>query len=503
MPEETLIEELFAKDRLLVRAVDWPSLMKTGHGLAYDFTQWETYREEVDNGKGTSLSSTLLVKGEKVKTFGGLGFFINADKVDAFHITKSDRGSRGDVELNDFKANQADFKTLDELALSIRQEHSQKLNEVNINMESTEAYVGLFTGPGERPRATALLAQEYYEKQTGKVLPIAIYDAQQGTLTSYSPNSNEREYLLNILKTKEIYWETTDGNEKSFTVSAQKDISSSSESKFETDKSGDNKMDTEKNYNEYLIEDLGKKEYDTSEQVKTALTTISGMLSQDNSEKTIDAVFSIVNSGYEQDSATEKDIALLTHGILKKTKPQSEEQASKVLKLCRSICLSEPNLAEDAVGTMSKVFRGFSESEKVQRECLSTLESLNAVRSTFDESTISQMDEKKTMMQNTIKAQEVKILRGDKTTWKKQVSGNTETHDNGNANTDSERFDDAHSDKGHSVADDIINKTGRNWEESREREFSERMEKIRQQIEKGTYGKDFGKGVDKDYGYGR
>ena len=200
MPEETLIEELFAKDRLLVRAVDWPSLMKTGHGLAYDFTQWETYREEVDNGKGTSLSSTLLVKGEKVKTFGGLGFFINADKVDAFHIAKSDSGSRGDVKLNDFKANQADFKTLDELALSIRQEHSQKLNEVNINMESTEAYVGLFTGPGERPRATALLAQEYYEKQTGKVLPIAIYDAQQGTLTSYSPNSNEREYLLNILK---------------------------------------------------------------------------------------------------------------------------------------------------------------------------------------------------------------------------------------------------------------------------------------------------------------
>lgn len=256
-------------------------------------------------------------------------------------------------------------------------------------------------------------------------------------------------------------------------------------------------------YNEGIIESYGTDEYDTSEQVKEALKSIKEIESKD-AEVTINAVYNIINSGYQQDSESEKDIALLTHQILKKALPQNEEQASKVLKLCKSVSLSNPNLAEDAIGTMGKIFNKFSQSEKVQRECLSTLESLNGVRGSFDDDTKAVLDDKKKMMEGVIKTQEMMILRGryDKVAWKKPNPQPTRADESNNVNSDSGQ-DDKSSAKGKSAADDIINKTGRNWQTEREKLFDERLDRIAREIENGTYGKDRGKNIDNDYGYGR
>ncbi|MBQ7633642.1 MAG: hypothetical protein IJS88_05990 [Alphaproteobacteria bacterium] len=266
-------------------------------------------------------------------------------------------------------------------------------------------------------------------------------------------------------------------------------------------------METEEiDFGSSLIESLGTDEYNTPDQVKEALKVIKEIEPKD-AKLTVDAVYSIINSGYEQDSAKEKDIALLTNSILRKTLknfPQNEECASKVLKLCKSISLSEPNLAEDAIGSIMTVFRKFSYSEKVQRECMSALVSLNGYRGTFDDSTKSVIDEKKKMMENHIKAQEAILKRGmsDKATWKKPNPQQTQVNERGNSNSDS-RQDDISSAKGKSAADNIIGKTGRNWQAEREKSFNERLDKIAREIENGTYATGYGKNINNDYGYGR
>ena len=256
-------------------------------------------------------------------------------------------------------------------------------------------------------------------------------------------------------------------------------------------------------YNNSIVESYGTDEYETSEQVKTALKSIKEIESKD-AGTTINAVYNIINSGYTRDNANEKDIALLAHNILRKTLkdfPQ-EEFASKALELCKNICSSNPDLADSAIDTMGKIFNKFSANEKVQRKCLSTLESLN--RNTFDDDTKAVLDDKKKMMEGVIKAQELMIKRGqyDKVAWKKTNQQSTRANESNNTNSDS-RQDDKSSSKGKSAADDIIGKTGRNWETEREKSFNERINRITREIENGTYGKDFGKKIDNDYGYRR
>ena len=208
------VQDLFSSDKLLARAVDTPSLTRTAEGIAYDFSLWEEYREGIDAREGTSLSTTLLVKGEKVQTYKGIGFLINSDKVEVFHINKQDNGSHGDIKQGNFSANPADFATLPELAEQIRKDHLHDYNECKINMESTDAYVGLFAGSLDRQKAFAILAQQYYYTQTGKELPIYVYDYQASTLTPFKPTQQEKEDLFKTIKSSKCAWETSDGEQK-------------------------------------------------------------------------------------------------------------------------------------------------------------------------------------------------------------------------------------------------------------------------------------------------
>lgn len=206
MAEKT-IEELFNEDKMLVRAMDEPSLRRNDSSLFYDFSVWAEEADIAKNDRLTSLSSTLLVPGEKIPTYKNMGFLLNSEKADIVHVADSDSGSMGNVADGDFVANPTDLKTLSDLAAKTRTEKLRDMNEVNVNIKD-DAIVGLFVNkcPSERPKAMILLAQEYYKLQTGKELPIFTYDQANGYLQPLEMSKEEKkDFLERMYQNKKIH----------------------------------------------------------------------------------------------------------------------------------------------------------------------------------------------------------------------------------------------------------------------------------------------------------
>lgn len=211
--KDNLVQDLLKKDKLLVRAMDAPQ--RAANKSSYDFSVWATEVDCAKNEGLSSLSTTLLVSGEKIPTYKNMGFLLNSDLVDAHHIAETDSGSVGEFKNGDFVANKTDINTLSELAEKTRNEHLRCMNEVNINVNSEEAYVGLFVNKckSNRPKAYILLAQEYYKQQTGKVLPIYTYDSDNGTLTPFNLTEKEKTDFISkmceekVIRTPDICYE--------------------------------------------------------------------------------------------------------------------------------------------------------------------------------------------------------------------------------------------------------------------------------------------------------
>lgn len=207
------VQDLLTKDKLLARAMDVPfwSIAKSAH----DFSTWAKEVDFLMNEGLTSLSTTLLVSGEKIPTYKNIGFLINGDLVDVKHVADTDSGSGGDFANGSFIANETDIYTLSELADRTRNEHLRGMNEVNVNVNSEDAFIGLFVNKtkSDMPKAQILLAQEYYKQQTGKTLPIYIYDSANGSLSSFNPSEKEKTDLINrlceekVIRSSSIYYE--------------------------------------------------------------------------------------------------------------------------------------------------------------------------------------------------------------------------------------------------------------------------------------------------------
>lgn len=204
---EKSIEELFNEDKMLVRAMDEPFLRRNDNSLFYDFSVWAEEADIAKNDRLTSLSSTLLVPGEKIPTYKNMGFLLSGEKADIIHVADSDSGSMGNIADGDFVANQTDLKTLSDLAVKTRTEKLRDMNEVNVNIKD-DAIVGLFVNkcPSERPKAMILLAQEYYKLQTGKELPIFTYDQANGNIQPLEMSKEEKiDFLEKMCQSKKIH----------------------------------------------------------------------------------------------------------------------------------------------------------------------------------------------------------------------------------------------------------------------------------------------------------
>lgn len=217
------VTELLGENKLLARAMDFPSVRRPigDVGIAYDFSTWaEEY--DIAKIKGlTSLSTTLLVKGEIVPTYKAIGFLVDGNKSKVRHVSEYDSGSNGNEASGNFKAGTPNLESLDKLANVIHQKQEETMNEVNINMNE-DAYVGLFTNQAGslKTLASIIMAQKYYELQTGKVLPIYTYNSQEGSLTRLDIASDEKANIIKeclskkILRSSTIFYETESGESK-------------------------------------------------------------------------------------------------------------------------------------------------------------------------------------------------------------------------------------------------------------------------------------------------
>lgn len=175
-----------------------------------------------------------------------------------------------------------------------------------------------------------------------------------------------------------------------------------------------------------IIPTYAKCEYNTPKQADLALQNIASITKnletyERNPHDVINTVHSIVNN-----SETDKDVATSAFRALNLVSPQNSEEASKMLSLYKTLSLDNPDLAEASISKMRKIFNDFPHDEKLQKECLSTLESLNGFRSTFDEDTQKKLDSHSKSMKSRINAETIKRAQGKETTWKSPTTGSSQ-----------------------------------------------------------------------------
>lgn len=203
------VEELYNSGKLLVRAMELPHLKIGTDGKELDCSTWANEFSMLMNGTLSSASSTLIVPDVGVSTYKNIGFLVNSDLANCFHISKSDSGSSGNIKDGDFFANKADFQTIAELASYIKANNATTMNEVNI-CASLDSVVGLFINKCEKE--DYLLKMIYVVKTCLKQLtnvdyPIYSYDKNNGKLNYIELTNELEEQIIDSLETKNMfYW---------------------------------------------------------------------------------------------------------------------------------------------------------------------------------------------------------------------------------------------------------------------------------------------------------
>jgi hypothetical protein len=203
------VKDIYNNKKLLVRAMDYPNLQKGPDGLEYDCSIWANEFCMLKNGTFSSVSTTLIVPDVGVMTYKNIGFLIDSDLAECFHISKIDSSSRGNLLDGDFFASDADFQTISELANYIETSNDPTMNEVNINAE-LNAVKGLFFN--ECPKQDLLLQRLYVARTclkdiTGIEYPIYSYDLKNGKINYVELTDELEQQIIDGLKTNNIfYW---------------------------------------------------------------------------------------------------------------------------------------------------------------------------------------------------------------------------------------------------------------------------------------------------------
>ena len=203
------VKKIYNDEKLLVRAMDFPKLKNGIDGLEYDCTTWANEFCMLMNGTLSSISTTLIIPNVGVSTYKSIGFLINSDLANCFHISKSDSSSSGNINDGDFLANKPDFQTISELANYIKTNNATTMNEVNINA-SIDSVKGLFFNKCARQD---LLVQMIYVVRTCLKMiteveyPIYSYDINNGKLTYMELSYELEQQIIQSLKSNNLfYW---------------------------------------------------------------------------------------------------------------------------------------------------------------------------------------------------------------------------------------------------------------------------------------------------------
>lgn len=200
--------KIYNEDKLLVRAMDLPLLRQKYDKLIYDCSIWANEFCYLMNGGLNSLSTTLIVPNVGVSTYKNIGFLINSDNCDCFHISKTDSSSRGSITNGDFYAKEADYNSLEELSVFIKNNNSKDLNEININA-NIDSVVGLYINKCDK--VDRLIQMIYIIKKvlkdvTNNDYPIYLYDSDKGKIKKLDISYNEEMEIINNMTTSNVYY---------------------------------------------------------------------------------------------------------------------------------------------------------------------------------------------------------------------------------------------------------------------------------------------------------
>ena len=194
--------ELYAADQLLCRAMDpIRFVFDEERRQQADLEVWEYEVKELKGAEGLKkLSTTLLVKGKPVSTYGpkgGYGFLFDATKSGILHVSDVDIGTGDPDEVP------PNFATLSELADSIRQQQGQfiSINEVNINCR-IEALAGLFVVKGQLLSSDNLIKIHFvalFLRKFGVRVPIFVYNAVRGEIAPIQLTQEELDQEIKKL----------------------------------------------------------------------------------------------------------------------------------------------------------------------------------------------------------------------------------------------------------------------------------------------------------------
>ncbi len=200
------VEKLYNEGKLLERAMDQPYMRINKQGRYYDCQSWVDEFEYLMADGLYSLSTTLVIPGVGVKNYKNMGFLINSDLAECFHIAKTDSGSCVSIRLGDCCANKPDFDTLAELATFIRETKETTMNEVNVNVK-LDGIVGLFINKCTISRTLLkkiYIVRELLKSITGIEYPIYLYDWTLGKFEKIEITNELAEELVNGLDCQTI-----------------------------------------------------------------------------------------------------------------------------------------------------------------------------------------------------------------------------------------------------------------------------------------------------------
>ena len=202
------VEKLYNEGKLLARAMDLPAnLPREGY---YDCTVWADEFLRMMNNNYSSVSSTLIIPGVAVSLYKSIGFLVNSDLADCFHISKSDSGSCGNILDGDFKANKADFKSISELANYIKNNKVREMNEVNFNA-NIDSVVGLFFQKCNNLRYQSdcligiYVIKKCLELLTNIDFPVYMYDRVNGSIKKVEITKDYEEQINESLDIHNIF----------------------------------------------------------------------------------------------------------------------------------------------------------------------------------------------------------------------------------------------------------------------------------------------------------
>ncbi|NLD78809.1 MAG: hypothetical protein GX641_00520 [Mollicutes bacterium] len=213
-----LVEQIYGNGKLLVRAMDWPTLQRNGSNLEYNCTTWANEFDLLLNKKLSSASTTLIVPNVGVSTYKNIGFLMNADLVNCFHIGISDSGSSGNIENGDFFANASDFNNINELSNYIKENNSTAMNEINV-VAMLDSVVGLFLNKCDKSQyllSQVIVVQKMLNNMLGIDYPIYLYDSKNGRIEKIELTTELQEEIISSLKTKNIFYWPDDYSEPVF-----------------------------------------------------------------------------------------------------------------------------------------------------------------------------------------------------------------------------------------------------------------------------------------------